>query len=152
MKNKSTAGPATAGNLKKETKPMITIIGNVVSVGKEKDYTLKDGTIKKVRPVFINGAESQYRLYRSEKTEFIDGQNFTSVRWITSSKNPIVVKSMKTLPIKKAFNQDGKEYTYVPVEGSVKGLQVAAFPSQFNKPGEKQAVRVLITCYEDFQD
>lgn len=153
MKNTNkTVVSAKADIIKGGTADM-KILGSTLVIGAEKDYQLKDGTTKKVRPILINGAESQYRLYRSEKTDYVDGQNLTTVKWISSSKNPVTLKSMKALPTKKAFNADGDEYTYVPVEGTVpKGVQIAAFPSKFNKPGEAQAVRVLITVYSDFKD
>ena len=152
MKNIKSAGPATAGNtVVKET--AMKIVGNVVSVGAEQEYTMKDGTKKKARPVIINGAESNFRLYRQEKTDHIDGQNVVTVKWTTYEKRPTTVKTMKNLPIKRAFNRDGKEYSFIPVEGSVpKGMQISAFPSKFNEPGKPQEVRVLITVYSDFQD
>lgn len=153
IKTSTTVVPATAGNLKKENSTMMKIIGNTLVVGAEKDYTLQDGSVKKVRPIIINGAESNFRLYRSEKVEHIDGQNVTTVKWVSSQKHPTTLKSMKALPIKKAFNREGKEYSFIPVEGNVpKGMQISAFPSQFNEPGKPQAVRVLITVYSEYQD
>lgn len=123
------------------------ILNNVVSVAPEVQAVSKDGKAYAYRPILVNGEELG-RAFRRETIRPINGQNVRTVRWETSSKNPIKVYGLSTKDIVKSLNQDGKEYMEVPVLEVPKGVQAKAFPSQF----DASMARLHVTVYGEYAE